>query len=119
MAASLNTIKAGLNPSGHGWLGWTAYVSPKDKIMTLYRDYEKGNKNKSPDVDFLEIKDKYYYNKKTIVELINDGGKYSAYELNCYPHNVENDIDKVFNKIVEISKIKGKKYIFSNISRAR
>ena len=112
-AASLNTIKTGLNPSEHGWLGWEAYVKPIDKIITLYRDYEKGNKNKDPDIDFLNIRDKYFYNKKTIVELINEAGKYLAYELNCYPYNVEKDIDNVFKKILETLKIKGKKYIFS------
>ena len=112
-AASLNSIKTGLNPSEHGWLGWTAYVKPIDKIITLYRDYEKGSKTNDPDIDFLDIKDKYYYNKKTIVELINEAGKYLAYELNCYPYNVEKDIDKVFNKILDTLKIKGKKYIFS------
>ena len=112
-AASLTTIKTGLNPSEHGWVGWTAYVKPIDKIITLYKDYEKGNKYNDPDIEFLDIREKYYYNKKTIVEQINDAGKYLAYELNCYPHNVEKDIDKVFTKILDTLKVKGKKYIFS------
>ena len=110
-AASLNTIKTGLNPSEHGWLGWTSYIKPIDKIITLYKDFEKGKLEK--DSDYLEIKDKYFYNKKTIVELINEAGKYSAYELNCYPYNVDRDIDSVFNNILEALKIEGKKYIFS------
>ena len=110
-AASLTSIKTGLNPSEHGWLGWTSYIKEIYKIITLYKDYEKGKIGK--DRDFLKIKDKYFYNKKTIVELINEAGKYSAYELNCYPDNVEKDIDKVFNKILDTLKIKGKKYIFS------
>ena len=65
------------------------------------------------DNDFLRIKDEYYYNKKTITELINDAGKYMAFELNCYPHNVERNIDVVFQRILETLKIQGKKYIFT------
>ena len=61
----------------------------------------------------MKIKDKYFFNKKTITELINEKGKYLAYELTCYPDNVDEDIDSVFNKILETLKIKGKKYIFA------
>jgi predicted AlkP superfamily pyrophosphatase or phosphodiesterase len=110
-AASLNSIKTGLNPSEHGWLGWTGYVPPIKKMITLYKDYEKGKREK--DKDFLEIKNKYYYNTKTVTEQITEAGKYLAYELNCYPYNVDRDIDSVFKRILETLKIKGKKYIFS------
>ena len=109
-AACLTSIKTGLNPSEHGWLGWTSFVKPINKIITLYKDTEKGKME--IDKDFIEIKKKYF-NNKTIVELINEAGKYSAYELSCYPYNVENDIDSLFNKILEKVKIKGKKYIFA------
>ena len=110
-ASCLNSIKTGLNPSEHGWLGWSTYVPVINKIINLYNNKEKGKRNN--DNDFLRIKEQYYYNKKTITELINDAGKYKAYELNCYPHNVERNIDVVFQRILETLKIKGKKYIFS------
>ena len=47
--------------------------------------------------------------------MINEKGKYNAYELNCYPYNVERNIDKVFEKILDTLKVKtnSKKYIFS------
>ena len=108
-AASLNSIKTGLNPSEHGWVGWTSYIEPINKIITLYRDSEKGKKFK--DKDFLNIKEQL--KTKTIVDLINEQGKYSAYETTCYPYNVEKDIDNVFNKVLEKLKEKGKKYIFA------
>ena len=110
-ASCLNSIKTGLNPSEHGWLGWSTYVPVINKIINLYNNKEKGKRNN--DNDFLRIKEQYYYNKKTITELINDAGKYKAYELNCYPHNVERNIDVVFQRILDTLKIKGKKYIFS------
>ena len=109
-ATCLNSIKTGLNPSEHGWLGWTSYVQPINKIITLYKESEKGKKEK--DKEFLEIKDKYF-KVKPITDLINDEGKYLAFETTCYPYNVDRDIDSVFKKILEKLKIKGKKYIFS------
>ena len=112
-SANLSAIKLGLNPSEHGWIGWSCYIPPINKIINLYKDTEKGKTNK--DEDFEKIKDKYFYNKKTIVEMINEKGKYNAYELNCYPYNVERNIDKVFEKILDTLKVKtnSKKYIFS------
>ena len=110
-ASCLNTIKNGLNPSEHGWLGWSAYVPPIDKIINLYQDREKGHGEINK--DFVKIKDKYYFNKKTITQLINDDGKYSAYELNCYPYNVDRDIDTFFKRILKTLNNKGKKYIFT------
>ena len=103
----------GLNPSETGWLGWSCYVPPINKIINLFKDTEKGKNEK--DFDFEKIKEKYYYNKKTIIQLINGEGKYNAYELNCYPHNVERNIDKVLQKILDTLNIntKSRKYIFS------
>ena len=110
---NLNAIKLGLNPSETGWLGWSCYVPPINKIINLFKDTEKGKNEK--DFDFEKIKEKYYYNKKTITQLINEEGKYNAYELNCYPHNVERNIDKVLQKILDTLNIntKSRKYIFS------
>ena len=42
-AVSLNSIKTGLNPSEHGWVGWTFYIQLINKIITLYR-FRKGKK---------------------------------------------------------------------------
>ena len=110
-ATCLNSIKTGLNPSEHGWLGWSTYVPVINKIINLYVNSEKGKRE--IDQDFVEIKDKYYYNKKTITELITEKDEYLAFELNCYPHNVDRNIDTVFQRILDTLKIKGKKYIFS------
>lgn len=109
-ASCLNTIKTGLNPSEHGWLGWSTYVPPIEKIINLYIDMEKGKEIK--DQDFEKIKNKYY-NKKTITDLIKKEGKYLAFELNCFPYNIERNIDVVFKRILDTLKIQGKKYIFS------
>lgn len=110
-ASCLTSVKTGLNPSEHGWLGWNTYVPAINKIIALYNGREKGKRG--IDQDFLRIKNKYYYNKKTITELINEKGKYLAYETSCYPYNVIESIDEVFNRVIEKLKINGKKYIFA------
>ena len=61
-ASCLTSIKTGLNPSEHGWLGWSTYVPPIKKIINLYRENEKGKGE--IDEDFERIKNKYYFNKK-------------------------------------------------------
>ena len=110
-ASCLTSIKTGLNPSEHGWLGWSTYVPPIKKIINLYRENEKGERE--IDEDFERIKNKYYFNKKTITQQITEEGKYLAYELNCYPYNEEKNIDVVFQRVLNTLKIKGKKYIFT------
>lgn len=108
-ASCMNSIKTGLNPSEHGWLGYSIYVPPIDKIITLFGDVEKG-KFKS-DEDFNKIKQKYYYNNTLITDLIKNKGKFLAFDLSRYYYGT--NIDKCFEKILEALKIPGKKYIFS------
>ena len=109
-AASLNSIKTGLNPSEHGWIGWTSYIQLINKIILLYKDKEKGKLEKNE--DFIKIKTKYFEHN-SIIDLINEKGKFKSYEISCYPYNVDKDINSVFNKILEKLKIEGKKYIFA------
>ena len=57
-ASCLNSIKTGLNPSEHGWLGWSTYVPVIHKIINLYSDREKGKREK--DQDYEKIKEEFY-----------------------------------------------------------
>ena len=112
-AAGLTSIKTGLNPSEHGWIGWFTYIKEINKIVKIYKDKDK-DATISNNSKFIKIKKKVL-SPKTIVDQINEAGKYKAFETNCYPHNEESNIDKVFKNILDKLKIKGKKYIFSYI----
>lgn len=112
-AACLTSTKTGLNPAEHGWIGWFTYIKKINKIVRIYQNKDKdalffGNN------DFIKIKEKDL-NPKTIVDQINEANKYKAFETNCYPHNEEKNLDKVFQNILDKLKITGKKYIFSYI----
>ena len=110
-AACLTSIKTGLNPAEHGWIGWFTYIKPIDKIVKIYKDKDKDAYIFS-NSDFIKIKEKYL-NPKTIVDQINEAKKYKAFETNCYPYNEESNIDKVFQNVLDKLNIEGKKYIFS------
>ena len=110
-SAGLTSVKTGLNPAEHGWIGWFTYIKPIDKIIRIYADKEKDSYTFT-NSDFIEIKKKYL-TPKTVVEQINEAGKYKAYETNCYPYNEESNYDKVFKNIFDKLEIEGKKFIFS------
>ena len=58
-AAGLTSVKTGLNPAEHGWIGWFTYIEPIDKIIKIYED-----KVKDADIfcnnDFIKIKRKIF-----------------------------------------------------------
>lgn len=110
-APCLKSIKTGLNPSEHGWLGYSIYVSPIDKIIDIFSDNEKGKYEVCK--EFQKMKKEYYYNHKSITDLIKNNGKYFAYDFSDSPYNVDANIDNCFKRILDALKIKGKKYIFS------
>ena len=112
-ASGLTSVKTGLNPAEHGWIGWFTYIKPIDKIIKIYKDKDKDAYIFS-NSDFIKIKEKYL-TPKTIVEQINEAKKYKAFETNCYPYNEESNYDKVFKNVLDKLKIEGKKYIFSYI----
>ena len=112
-AAGLTSTKTGLNPSEHGWIGWFVYIKKLNKIVKIYKDKDKDAKVFT-NSNFIKLK-KEHLTPKTIVEQIKEAKKYKAFETNCYPHNEESNLDKVFQNILDKLKIEGKKYIFSYI----
>jgi predicted AlkP superfamily pyrophosphatase or phosphodiesterase len=97
-AAGLTSTKTGLNPAEHGWIGWFVYIEKLKKIVKIYKDQDKDAKIFNNN-EFIKIK-KEFLTPKTIVEQINEAKKYKAFETNCYPHNEEKNIDKVFQNIL-------------------
>ena len=107
--AATTSMRTGLNPSEHGWLGWNTYIKPIDKTITLFLNREKG-KNIICD-EFLNVKDKLV--NKTIVDEINEMNKYNSIELFPFGKNKYENLDDMLNKILEHSKKSGKNYIYA------
>lgn len=42
--AATTSIRTGLNPIEHGWLGWNVYIEKIDETVTLFMNEKKRNK---------------------------------------------------------------------------
>jgi predicted AlkP superfamily pyrophosphatase or phosphodiesterase len=109
--AATTSIRTGLNPVEHGWLGWNTYIKPIDKIITMFLNTEKGHED-IVNQDYLKIRTKELF-YKTIVEEINDETNYQAFELMPFGDDKYKDLDDMLKKIKELAKQKGKKYLYA------
>lgn len=107
--AATTSIRTGLNPIEHGWLGWNTYISPIDKTITLFKGTEKGFN--VPCEEFENVKNKLI--TETIVDEINKKGEYSAIELFPFGSDKYNDLDDMIKKIENETKKPVKKYIYA------
>ena len=107
--AATTSIRTGLNPVEHGWLGWTTYIEPIDKVITLFLNSEKGCDGEVCE-DFLRVKNKLV--SKTITEEINERGKARSLEIMPFGDDSYDDLDDMLEKIKTEAKKPGKKYIY-------
>ena len=110
--AATTSIRTGLNPVEHGWLGWNVYIKPIDKIITLFFDCEKGKEEK--DEDFLKVKNMLV--GTTIAQEINSKGEYSAIELFPFPTDktvTYNGLDDMLRMVKEETQKDGKRFIYA------
>lgn len=107
--AATTSVRTGLNPAEHGWLGWNTYIAPIDKTITLFLNCEKGKNGACK--EFLQVKDKLANN--TITEEINQKGQYKSMELFPFGDNKYNDLDDMLDIIERETKKAEKKYIYA------
>ncbi len=110
--AATTSIRTGLNPIEHGWIGWDTYIKPIDKTITLFLNSEKGKKEICK--EFLDVKDKLV--TKTIVDEIEEKGLYHAKEF--FPFETGNaivysNIDDMLNLLLKETKKEGKKFLYA------
>lgn len=105
--ASTTTLLSGLNPCEHGWLGWDLYFKYLDETVTMFLNTKK-------DTDILVSKENMaqkYFSYKSIIDLINE--KYKAFKLMPFGDNAYNDLADLNNKVINLCKEKGKKFIYA------
>lgn len=108
--AATTTVCTGYNPAEHCWLGWNTYIKPIDKVITMFRDMEKG-KNE-PCEEFLAIKDKYYALHE-IDEEINEKGQAKGMKLYPFGENPYADFDDLLDIVEKQCSMAGRKYIYA------
>ena len=110
--AATTSIRTGLNPVEHGWLGWNMYIKPIDKVITLFKNVEKGKEEICN--EFISIKDKLDYT--TIVEDINNNK--DCYGVEFFPFEtsksviIYNGLDEMVQLVEKECNKEGKKYIY-------
>lgn len=107
--AATTSIRTGLNPVEHGWLGWNMYIAPIDKTITLFRNKEKGENEISD--EFLKVKNKLV--QRTIVDEINQDTPYDALELFPFGENKYDGLDEMMEIIEKECNKEGKRYIYA------
>lgn len=108
--AATTSIRTGLNPVEHGWLGWNTYIKPLDKTITLFKNCIKGQEETICE-EFLKVKNKLV--NKTIVDEINEKGDYHAVELFPFGTDSYINLDDMLSIIEKETKKEGKKYIYA------
>lgn len=110
-AAATTSLRTGLNPSEHGYVGWTAYIEPIDKVITLFANAEKGVDGEVCK-EFLKVKDDLL-KRETVIEQIDRDGNGEAVEILPFGDGCYCGIDEMFERIVTEAGEPGKKYIYA------
>ena len=108
--AATTSIRTGLNPIEHGWLGWNMYVAPINETITLFENREKGKEGEISN-NFLKVKEKLV--QKTITDEINENTPYHAIELFPFGENKYNNLEEMLEIIKEECNKEGKRYIYA------
>lgn len=108
--AATTSIRTGLNPIEHGWLGWNMYIAPINETITLFKNREKG-KEEVISNNFLKAKEKLV--QRTITDEINENTKYHAIELFPFGENKYNNLEEMLEIIKKECNKEGKKYIYA------
>ncbi len=107
--AATTSIRTGLNPVEHGWLGWNMYIAPIQETITLFKNSPKGEEETISE-EFLEVKNKLV--QKTIVDEINEDTGFEAVEISPFSKTKYEDLDDMLAIIQKECKRDGKKYIY-------
>ena len=110
--AATTSMMTGLNPVETGMLGWDMYYKELDKTITVFLNSEKEDSNHIPLDEAKEYNDKYMI-RKSIMEEINEKGKYKGYTLFPFGDNAYSTLDDMYDKIEKLCNEKGKKYIYA------
>ena len=110
-AAATTSIRTGLNPIEHGYLGWTTYIEPINKVITLFLDTEKGN-DETICQKFLPIKQRFL-SPDLITEQIKKAKTGRAIELFPFGENAYSGFDELMDRIKIAAQEKGRQYIYA------
>ena len=110
--AATTSIMTGLNPVETAMLGWDMYFKDIDKVITTFVGSEKGDPERIPLPEAIEYRDKHMITK-TIMDEINEQGKYSGHIVSPFCDTPYTTIDEMYETIIKRCNEPGKKYIYA------
>ena len=110
--AATTSMMTGLNPVETGMLGWDMYYKDLDKTITVFINSAKEDMNYIPIEEAKEYNDKHMI-RKSIMDQLNEKGKYKGYTLFPFGDGAYSTIDEMFDIIEEKCNEEGKKYIYA------
>lgn len=110
--AATTSMLTGLNPCETGMLGWSMYYKEIDKTITTFLSSLNTDPSNTPIPEAVEYNRKHMI-RKTIMEEINEIGKYKGYKLFPFGEEPYETLDDMFKIIEDKCSEKGKKYIYA------
>lgn len=109
--AATTSLITGLNPSEHCWLGWDTYIESVNEIVTMYWNVIKDTDIKVADYNIS--KNEFPYT--TIFDQIYNTKEAKAYCISPFEgiYYNQNNIDEMYEKIIELCSTNEKKFIYS------
>jgi predicted AlkP superfamily pyrophosphatase or phosphodiesterase len=110
--AATTSMQTGLNPCETGMLGWNMYYKDIDKIITVFRNCLSDDIEEKPLEEAIQYNSKHMI-RKTIMDRINEEGKYKGYTLYPFGDGAYTDLNDMFKIIEDKCHENGKKYIYA------
>ena len=110
--AATTSILTGLNPVESAMLGWDMYYKDIDKTITTFLNSDKEDESHTPLTEAIEYREKHMITK-TIIEEINEKGKYKSYSISPFGDTSYSNNDEMFKAIIDKCMEDGKKYIYA------
>ena len=107
--AATTSVRTGMTPMEHGFMGWNTYIEELDKTITLFLYGEKGGKGPLP--EYLELR-KTFDPRKLGVE-IREETEYFGCEITPFDDYTYKGIDQCFEMVKHYAKKEGKKFIYA------
>lgn len=106
--AATTSVRSGLQPCEHGWLGWDCYYPQINKNVTVFFNTETGTSRAAADYSVADT----YCGYETVVERIRKYGG-SAYEVMPYAEPFPQSLDAICEQIRILCQKPEPKYIYA------
>lgn len=108
--AATTTIESGEAPIEHGWVGWSQYIAPLDRIVDIFLDrdsvtHEKLGENKSVANRFMPY--------RNICDKLNATGNVRAHIVSPYGDERVDTLPALFEKAQIMCREAGRRYIYT------